>query len=469
MPKALKIRRLNQQRSGKLLTLIGFGLLCSTGFATPTSPLDQVQIMESTRSVRASTDLNQLHKDQIWIDGPTLTLAELVAQVEHRSPYRITINANDQQKGQVKVNGLMSFHQIATTITGYFRSQNRTEIQLSQPYPNNLVFSEMKGARPVTQHLEVEVVDVQPRPCVPQQEEKVLKSSQTASTVKTRTTSSRSEFVFPKFTKVGLQGMAYSSQLKGFSSAGAQVQFRISSTYSRFDFNEEDTSLKLYQKGDYTLQELELSYWATETIEVTAGVTGGDYYNTDIDLYSFTASRSFFDQDKTRYDLGDTTLAIRQVSSLGKFLVAPEATVKVPVGQRENLISSQGVDYSLSIETMTSFVGLSMGAEAGYTFSGKMDVFASSVKTIDPEDFAYGSLAVTKTQDDISFSLGMNYQDNPLRKAGKLSAFDDALVSVGGLFKFHLRKFSIGLNPQAGLTKSSPDFSATISISGSVE
>lgn len=66
---------------------------------------------------------NPLDYEDVYIDGPFLTIEELWQEVSNRSPYKVIWHVNDNRKRKIRIQGLKTFDELLGLTKEYFRNE----------------------------------------------------------------------------------------------------------------------------------------------------------------------------------------------------------------------------------------------------------------------------------------------------------------------------------------------------------
>jgi hypothetical protein len=186
----------------------------------------------------------------------------------------------------------------------------------------------------------------------------------------------------------------------------------------------------------------------------------------DITHPSATGSTTFLNSKKLSTGLLDSTLSLHRSLINNNFIIRPLFFVKIPTGDKENLLGSGHADFGLSIGT-EYITGLwHYSSKMSFTRVGELDVFDTNQAELDIRNYASINLGVARefrSPHHESFSIVLNYAQNPLRSNSNELA--DDIISLGSLWEKNVYKeINFLLDTSVGLSDSAPDFSMLASL-----
>ena len=181
----------------------------------------------------------------------------------------------------------------------------------------------------------------------------------------------------------------------------------------------------------------------------------------DITHPSATGSSTFLSSSKLSTGLLDSTLSIHRSIINNSFIFRPLFFVKIPTGDKKNLLGSGHADFGLSLGTEYVKGLWHYSSKVSFTRVGELDVFDKNQAELDIRNFASMNLGIARefqSPYNESFAIVLNYAYNPLRSNS--NDLSEDIISLGSLWEKRVYKeINLLVDASFGLSETAPSFS----------
>lgn len=395
---------------------------------------------------------NRLLYSEVYMDRGQYTIQQIWDMIEHRSPYKISIQSQDSSPKKVSLQGgLTSVEYLIRTTKDYYQKQYG--VALTSNVSNDSIVFSNQDRKP--RSLEVEVVDSQrkaypPEPAQPKKE------------VRTPTKPSIDSIdlhLYPSFASngVGYQGQARVHSLSGYSQLSG---FWTDSRMASIDVMEKIGDTTYEKKGEVYTASLGYSYPMTETWLAKVSVNGGAD-ETAMGLNSF-ADGGLLKDNKLGMEILNGVVGVIHYSKLQNITMVSSASVKIPFSGRDHVMENGKVEPTASVEILKSFDRFGLAGMAGYTHSDDAN-FYNHLRTTDVSGIFFGGFGVSTQVNGITLSTSYYYAESPLKTGFK--SLDDARQEIGLLASGITGEWvRWSIEGAFGLSDSSPDYSIGVNL-----
>lgn len=408
---------------------------------------DQFANLKTESQPKSSLEKSLLY-NQVYINGPSLTLSELWQQVAERSPLKATIPFEDHLSKPLAVNGLMTIDALIEKTISYAAVTYNIHLKANID-GEKIIFSESKSLEVALLKPDLAASEAA-HPAPSDDLENDLKNKALA-------------LYFPGFPLAGFQGLTLTPAISDFLEVDKKLKVEIDTFFAKENFSGTDGSFISEYDGYLFKQNISISKIFKKNRQFGIRFSHGFHNDVDLQFGDKTLGNECGCQSSTSeidYGAADVILEFGKNYFYDNRMTKPFVQIKIPVGNDIDLMSTGSFDFSLGVVNLIPIDIYLIAAQISYTFAGDMDIFPAKANQ-KLEDHLNVNLGVSRPMgENKALALALNYSQNPMRKMTDISAVSDGILNA----TLSLEYKKISLDGSIGLSESAPDFSVGLRI-----